>query len=346
MKPLIYLSIPILFLSSCGDDNASSDVQDSVRSRLPLFYEINSVKSETSEQNIFGKTVDVSQLAIDVTLSEDLYVNSRLSEDLQNQLNENNSTGFSRSYSSDKQFIKKVASKNDTKTIYGELMTTKLADGKSNIEDFNIKDAKGKPMSSFNKSEVIIVGSSEEKAYVDGILTKRAEAVKLKEEKAAKLMADKKMKEDAEKAQIASIAKARAEELAKTKAQILETFAEGKIYEGVYLVKTAEEVTVTISKFDAQFMHGSFEIKNKEKDFKTDIKFAFKLVTARTHEKTQSYKISGLNEPTGKLDRELTQTSALASQASFRYLRLDNYSNENDSIILTFGSRGKLKLRK
>jgi len=94
MKSLSYLSIPVLLLASCGDDASSSEIQSSVRARLPLYYEINSVEDETSKQNILGKELNASQLAINVVLKEDLYINSRLSEDLQNQLNQSNASGF------------------------------------------------------------------------------------------------------------------------------------------------------------------------------------------------------------------------------------------------------------
>jgi len=345
MKSLAYLAVPILLLSSCGDD-APSDIQDSVRARLPLYYEINDVKAETSKQNVFGKEVNVSQLAVDVSLGEDLYINSRLSEEFQKQLDETRpSGGFSFNNSINKTFIKKVATKGDSKTVYGELVTSDLADGKTEIQNFKIKDANGKPMSAFNPSEVIIVGSPEEKSYVDEILLKRTEAIKMKEAEVAKKAEDKRLKEEAEKARVAAIAKEQANALAEQKEQIIQTFAEGKTYEGAYLLKTGEEVTVTVSKFDAQFLHGTLEVKKKDGSFKTDVKFAFQLSKARSNQ-LQYYILSGQNVETGKLDQEVTKSSALANNARFRYLRLNAFKFADDSITLNFGNYGKLMLKK
>ena len=59
-----------------------------------MYYEINDVKSESSEQNMAGREYEVSQLAIDVALKEDLFVVSRLSEDLQKELDKDSSAGF------------------------------------------------------------------------------------------------------------------------------------------------------------------------------------------------------------------------------------------------------------
>lgn len=348
MKKLPYLIVPFILLASCGDESAPSDVQESVRARLPLYYEISQVLAETSKENVRGGEFNVSQLAIDVVISEDLFIGSRLSEDLQKQLNEspNHGSMFSTRFSSDKEFLKRVATKGESKTVYGELVTSDLADGKKNIENFRIKDAKGKPMSAFNKSEVIIVGSQEEKDYVNGILAKRAEAQKTKELKKAEEVAAKKREGELEKARLASIEEQRAKELGEKKDKLIKAFTKGNAYEGVYLDKVGEEVTVAVSKFDPQFLHGTLEVKKKDVDFKADIKFAFKLKKTMGRDKSQYYVISGMNEQTGKLDTSLTSSSAFARSASYRYLKPNHYSIGDDSITIHFGSIGKLMLKK
>ena len=161
-----------------------------------------------------------------------------------------------------------------------------------------------KPMSAFHR-QVIIVGSQEEKDYVNGILAKRAEVQRTKEAKQAEQVAAKKREEELEKARLASIEEQRTKELAEKKDKLIKAFTEGNAYEGVYLDKVGEEVTVAVSKFDPQF-HGTLEVKKKDADFKADIKFAFKLKKTMGRDKTQYYGISGMNDQTGKLDRSLT----------------------------------------
>ena len=182
------LAAPLIFLSSCKESStASSEITDSVRAKLPLYYEIGDVEATTSTQTAGGETADISQLAIEVTLREDLFVTSRLSEKFQAQLNDTRSRFGGGSFGGDKTFLKKVASKGDTKTLYGELVSVTQPDGKQDIQGFSVKDASGKPMSAFNKSQVILIGSDQEQQYVDELLAQRAETKRIEEERIAKV---------------------------------------------------------------------------------------------------------------------------------------------------------------
>ena len=104
-------------------------------------------------------------------------------------------------------------------------------------------------------------------------------------------------------------------------------------------------MNVTVNQFDAQFLHGTLEIKKKDSDFKTDIKLAFQLSKPR-HNQAQHYVLTGTNEPIATVDKNLFKTSALVSNARYRSLRPSQFSISDDSVTITFGQKGKLMLKK
>ena len=332
------ITASFLLLASCGDNDASSGVTDTVRSTLPLYYDINDVQAASSKQTFQGQTVDIAQLAIEVTLKEDLFVETQLSEELQKKLAGTSPTrfGMGSSFRSDRKFLKKVASQGETKTLYGELVTSDLPDGKVNVEGFQLKDAKGLPMSSFNKSEVIVVGSQEETDYVDSILKKQAEATKIEEEK-KKEAAELKLKEQqAEKDRLASITAQHEQELEKERAEILSVFKEGESYQGVYLARSGEEVLVTVKKFNSQFLHGSLQVSKTGTDYKFDIDFSFK-AGKTSGGAPASYRMTGSNPRAAKPSKSVLKSSSMATAARFaNSFRISGYEISPDSVKIKF----------
>jgi len=306
----LYYLLPLLtlncaFLSSCGDSGggdsgggeATSEVKSSVRAKLPLYYDIQKVSAETSEQNMMGEMLSITQLAIEVTLKE-------------NTFNANNKT-----------FIEKVASKGETKTLYGELMTKKLADGKESIEGFRMKDASGSPISTFNASEVLIAGSEEETQYVQNIIDTLELKQKEKTENEAKVAAEKKAKEEA-------ILKGFEDRYQQRLEAISSALEAGKVYTGALKGNSAEEIEISVESFDQKLMHGILKIKSSNHDYACKINFTLKQYKRGSEKYVQ---LSGTPTDTGNPDRELKSKSLLASKA--RTLGISNYSISEAGIV-------------
>ena len=246
-------------------------------------------------------------------------------------------------------FLKKVASKGDTKTLYGELLSITQPDGKQDIQGFDIKDASGKPMSAFNESQVVIVGSEQEQQYVDKILAERAETKRVEEERIAKVNEEKLQKKAAADAALAALQEANDKEFADKKEQINAVFKAGSSYEGVYETKVGESVAATFTSFDPQFLHGAFEISSKEHDLKIAVKFNFTENEQRRRKgqaRVKTLNISGHKVSTGPIDRDLTNVSALAYKAKFRSLKLSGYKITEEAFIIYFGNDGTLSLKR
>lgn len=344
-------SLPFAMMTSCGDSesegDATSETKVTVRANLPLYYDIQNVSATTAAQTIRGETLDASQLAVEVILKEDLYKRGAMTESLKVQIDSLPSArGVFGGFRTDKTFLEKVASKGETKTLYGEMLTRELPDGKLSVEQFRIKDASGAPMSTFNASEVIVQGSDAEKAYVNEVIANHTAKIKAEEDKQMKLAEEKQQKEDAEKARLASIEEQKNVELAKKKEEILAVFKQGSSYEGVYKLKSGEVVTVEIVTFDTQFLHGTFKITSKEHDFNTLVKFSFEEKVTRDREKRKYYEISGKNEPIDKTKSNLRSVSSLANNAYYRYLNLKSFAADDHSITVGFGNYGTLLLKR
>ena len=207
----LYYLLPLLtlncaFVSSCGDSGggdsgggeATSEVKSSVRAKLPLYYDIQKVSAETSEQNMMGEMLSITQLAIEVTLKENLYKRSSMTQELSVKLklasDKVHFTIRSTFNANNKTFIEKVASKGEEKTIYGELIIKILAGGKEEIDTFKYSNASGSAISAFNQSEIIITGSKMEKVYAQSIYNKLVEKRKIAQAKKDKLAAEHKAK--------------------------------------------------------------------------------------------------------------------------------------------------------
>jgi len=233
MKSLTSLSIPILLLTTGGIYAKPSDIQDTVRVRLPLYYKINDVKAETLTQNVKGKEINISQLAISVILEENLYKTSRFPE---GRLRDLTIRGLDRSPTK-QPFLEKVATKGKKKTIYGKLVTSNLAEEKMNIDEFNISDgdAIGKPLSAFTE-KYIIIDTPEEQSFFDNLIK---ELTELKTKRAE----EERLREEAKKARHASFIAEKAKELAEKKKLIIQTFSTGKTYDGAYILNKVKTLT-------------------------------------------------------------------------------------------------------
>lgn len=334
----LYYLLPLLtlncaFLSSCGDSGggdsgggeATSEVKSSVRAKLPLYYDIQKVSAETSEQNMMGEMLSITQLAIEVTLKENLYKRSSMTQELSEKLklasDKVHFTIRSTFNANNKTFIEKVASKGETKTLYGELMTKKLADGKESIEGFRMKDASGSPISTFNASEVLIAGSEEETQYVQNIIDTLELKQKEKTENEAKVAAEKKAKEEA-------ILKGFEDRYQQRLEAISSALEAGKVYTGALKGNSAEEIEISVESFDQKLMHGILKIKSSNHDYACKINFTLKQYKRGSEKYVQ---LSGTPTDTGNPDRELKSKSLLASKA--RTLGISNYSISEAGIV-------------
>jgi len=355
---LIYLipiaTLPLSMLTSCGDKsenaqtstgagNAPQETKDSVRAKLPLYYTIDKVTATTSTQTVFDKSADVSQLALEVTLNEDLFIRGSLTPALQEKLNNMKKTGgFYSSPSRNKTYLKKVASKGDKKTLYGEMATTDTADGKKNIISFSIKDATGSPISAYNQSEVLIIGSEKEKEYVDTLIAENETKVQQEIDKKAKYEEQKRLKKEEETKRLQSIKDAAEKEFQKKKDEITTVFKTGASYSGVYKAKTGEKVTVEVVEFDPKFLHGILKVKSQEHDFAITLKISFE---EKTRSSQKYLSISGNGQLSSEVEKNIINVSRLAANGKYNTLSVRGYSlKEDNSISIDFGNYGSIHL--
>lgn len=348
---LTTLIITSSLLSSCGNDSSGANsagdaptkIKESVRARLPLYYVINNVNATTSSQTVAEKTFDVSQLAIEVTLNEDLYTRSDMTQALQDKLKNATQQGFGGFgiNRGNKQFIKKVASKGESKTLYGELVTTALADGKINIEDFSIKDASGSTLSEFNSSEIIIVSSEEEKAYVNSLIAKADAKKKAEQDRKDKMLTEKKQLEAEKQAKIAADKNARKARFQARKKEAHSIFKEGNSYQGVFKSNTAEKLELIVESFDPELQHGVIKLVSQEVDYAVKMKFSFSTFNNRD----ETYmKLTGKTIESPSSDRDIQKKSLLANKG--RYFSINKYSISESGIVSVTLNSGVIIFKK
>ncbi len=251
-------------LVSCGGDQSeiSAGAQNTIDAALPHFYDILRMEGKEKTVAMLGEEAHIVQFAVEVEVKEDLY---RRSHDLERYVKKLTKGEIYEQREAEslvlkKQILKRVNQKGEKTTLYGELISEVKADGQLNMMDFKLDAPKAKALSAFDRTEILIDGSSEAEAYFDQLIEEKKTAQKLvAEERAAveKMKAEEEaMKAEKMAKKIAAIQQ-RSED---TKAKLLKFFTKGNVYEGIYKHKQGGKVTLEVLEFDPKLFFGVIEL--------------------------------------------------------------------------------------